>query len=85
MNGLAPEQIAAALYPSHNPCGGIREACAAGARVAQTPPDFTDLRKDVAAAQKAAEGDSNDDEIEALQGALDAALTMLGYWDAVAV
>lgn len=33
-----PEQIAADLYPGYNPGGGIREACAAGARAAQAEP-----------------------------------------------
>lgn len=82
MSARTPEQIAADLYPAYDPGGGIREAAIAGARAAQVAPDFTELRKCVAAAQEAAEGSSNDEEIEALQEALDAALTMLGYWEA---
>jgi len=41
-------------------------------------PDTTELRKLVTKARRAADGDSNDEEIEALQCALGEALNLLG-------
>lgn len=42
-------------------------------RFAPTPPDLTEFDAAVKEAREAAEGDSNDTEIEALQGAIDLA------------